>query len=227
MSLVTERFAGRAGVWAGIALLGETTCFLASGWTAEKMNDPAAAMALLAHGGQFLRLSAVFGSAGIALTALFVIGLYLRLREQSPRAAIAVLVWGIIGLASHVLIPLGLWLTIPGFVQWATRDMTAAGNAWMAFWNVCNSAQGVGSLFDGLAMLTTGIAFARGLEARMFAIVAIVAGAGSMFTVVAVGTPLQALVGVVYLPMIALTMLFRSWGGLVLLRTANASASST
>jgi hypothetical protein len=35
------------------------------------------------------------------------------------------------------------------------------------------------------------------------------------------------LVGVVYLPMIALTILFRSWGGLVLLHTANASASST
>jgi hypothetical protein len=224
MSLITERFTGRAGVWAGIALLGETTCFLASGWTAEKMNDPAAAMALLAHGGRFLRLSAVFGASGIALTALFVVGLYLRLRERSPRAAIAVLVWGLVGLASHVLIPLGLWVAIPGFVQWGARDVTAAGNAWMAFWNVCNSAQGVGSLFDGLAMLTTGIALMGAPGVRRFAVVAIVAGIASAFTVVAVGTPVQSLVAIVYLPMIALTILFRSWGGVVLVRTAMATA---
>jgi hypothetical protein len=220
MSLIAGRFAGRAGVWAGIALVGETACFLASGWAVEKMNDPAAAMALLAHGGQFLRLSAVFGSAGIALTALFVIGLYLRLRERSPRAAIAVLVWGLVGLAPHALIPLGLWLTIPEFVQWAARDVTAAGNAWMAFWNVCNSAQGVGSLFDGLAMLTTGVALVREPDVRPFATVAIVAGAASVFTVAAVGTPVQGLAALVYLPMIALTVVFRSWGGVLVERHA-------
>jgi hypothetical protein len=187
---------------------------------ADKMSHPVPAMALLAHDGQFLRLSAVFGSSGIALTALFIIGLYLRLRERSPRAAVAVLVWGLIGLASHALIPLGLWLTIPGFVQCAAHDVTAAGNAWMAFWNVCNSAQGVGSLFDGLAMLMTGVALVGEPGLRPFAGVAIVAGAASVFTVAAAGTPMQSLAAVVYLPMIALTVVFRSWGGVVVERHA-------
>lgn len=220
MSLTTQRLAGRAGVWAGVALLGETACFLASGWTADKMGDPASAMALLAHGGQFLRLSAVFGSLGIALTALFVIGLYLRLHDRSPRAAIAVAVWGLIGLASHVLIPLALWLTIPSFVHWGARDATAAGIAWMAFWNVCNAAQGVGSLFDGLAMLTTGAALVSEPGVRPFAAVAIVTGVASVFTVAAAGTPVQGLAALVYLPMIALTVVFRSWGGVVVERNA-------
>jgi hypothetical protein len=226
MSLSINRFAGGAGVCAGIALIGETSCFLASGWTAEKMNEPAAAMALLVHGGRLLRVSAVFGTSGIALTALFVVGLSLRLRDRSPRAAVAVLVWGLIGLASHVLIPLGLWLTVPSFVQWGARDATAAGNAWIAFWSVCTAAQGVGSLFDGLTMLTTGFALTRELDARAFAIVAIAGGAASVFTVVGVGTPMQHVVGIVYLPMLALTIAFRSWGGGVLLRGATETTST-
>ncbi|HWH50295.1 MAG TPA: hypothetical protein VN651_02035 [Gemmatimonadaceae bacterium] len=158
--------------------------------------------------------------SGIALTALFVIGLYLHLRERSPRAAFAVLVWGVVGLASHLLIPLGFWLTIPGFVQWGARDMTAAGNAWMAFWNVCNSAQGVGSPFDGLAMLATGIALMSEPGVRPFAAIAIVAGGASVSTVAAAETPVQGSAALVYLPMIALTAVFRSWGGVVVERNA-------
>jgi hypothetical protein len=212
------RVAGWAGVGAGIALVAETASFLASGWTAEKMSDPRAAMDLLMHGGGWLRFSAIFGSSGIALTALLLAGLYFRLRMTSPRLSLAMLFWGMIGLASHVLIPLGLWLAIPGFVAWGGHDAAAAGNAWMAFWNVCNAAQGVGSTFGGAAMLVAGIAILRGTKtARPFAILAVLAGVLALVTVVVVGTPLQGLLGAIYLPMIALTIAFRAWGGIYLL----------
>jgi hypothetical protein len=63
----------------------------------------------------------------------------------------------------------------------------------MAFWSVCNAAQGVGSRFDGLAMVT------------------------------AAGTPVAGLPALVYLPKIALTAVFRSSGGVVVERNAAAS----
>jgi len=90
----------------------------------------------------------------------------------------------------------------------------------MAFWNVCNSAQGVGSLFDGLAMLTTGIALVGEPGVHPFAAVAVVAGVASVFTVAATGTPVQGLAALAYLPMIALTVVFRSWGGVIVERHA-------
>ena len=86
------------------------------------------------------------------------------------------------------------------------------------FWNVCDAAQGVGSLFGGLAMLTTGIALLRDSAGpRPFAAAAVIAGVFALLTVGAVGTPIQRIVSIVYLPMIALTIRFRSWGGFVLL----------
>jgi hypothetical protein len=221
------KLAGWSGVAAAVALIAETACFLASGWTAEKMNSPGNAIDLLAHGGGFLRVSALFGSSGIALTALLLAGLYLTLRAHSPRWSLCLLLWGLLGLAAHVLIPLGLWLTIPGFVSWGSVDPAAAGTAWLGFWNVCNAAQGVGISFGGAAMLATGLSVLAGREARGFAALGVIAGTIALFTVAAAGTPLQRLLSAVYLPMIALTILFRGWAGAFLLRSAKHMSNGT
>src|SRR5262249_48388232 len=69
-----QRSAGIAGVLAGIALAGEFTLFMISGFTPQTFSDAAHALPFLQDHGAYLRAAAVFGAVGVALTTLFLVG---------------------------------------------------------------------------------------------------------------------------------------------------------
>jgi hypothetical protein len=211
------RLGGLAGIAAGPLLVLETASFLRSGWNPIRFSDPVQAMQLLRQGGGDLRLAAVFGFTGLVVTLCLFIGLADWLRRRTPAFADAVLYLGLIGIAGHSLVPLGLWIGIPMFLSLASHNMTLAQNSWAAFAATSNSAEGVGSLFMGLAMLLAGIA---ALWHRSFSLllawIAVIAGALTLITLLAIGTPLYGFASSLFFPSLIATVLFRFIAGIEL-----------
>lgn len=204
------RLGGFAGIVAGPLLVLETASFLRSGWNPIRFADPTQAMQLLRDGGADLRMASVFGFCGLVATLCLFIGLADWLRQRSPASGDAVLYLGLVGIAGHSLVPLGLWIGIPMYLSLASHSMTLAQSSWPAFAATSNAAEGVGSLFMGLAMLLTGVA---GLWQRSFSPllgwIAIIAGTLTLITLLASGTPL-------FFPSLIATVLFRFIAGVEL-----------
>lgn len=122
---------GRRGGRARLAL--EFALFLASGWTPATFSNPEAALAFLESGGSILRAAAFVGFLNLGLTVLFIAGLAGQLQRVAPSRSAALLYVGLVGIAAHALVPLGLWLGTPFFAELAARDMSMAFNAWGGF----------------------------------------------------------------------------------------------
>ncbi len=63
-----NKYAGIAGVLAGVALLLEFAFFISSGFTPDKVGDPAQAIALVQSEETLLRIATFFGFIGLPLT---------------------------------------------------------------------------------------------------------------------------------------------------------------
>jgi hypothetical protein len=222
------RTAGVAGMVAGVLLVLETTSFLLSGWSPEKFSDPARAIELLREGGAQLRVAAMFGFAGLLATTFLVAGLASALRNQTPSLAVGTLYFGLIGIAGHSLVPLGLWVGVPAFLTLASRNTVLAQSAWAAFGPTSDTAHGVGTLFMGASMVLAGSAIIASRGARsLLGWVAVAAGALTLATLLTVGTSLAAFGGVLFMPALALTVVFRFWAGLSLWRRAESPESES
>lgn len=218
--------AGAAGILAGIGLAVESTLFMSSGWTPGMFGDPFAAIAFLQEQGAHLRAAVFAGALNLVFMTVFIAGIAAMLRPSAPSRASATLYFGLIGIAAHGLVPLGLWLGVPLFVDLAGSDPDLAASAWAGFHAFLEAAGGVGQLFAGASLLAAGWAVAakRVLPASL-GWVGIVAGTASVFGVLATATPLAGLATVVYLPGLLLLVVFRVWGGSALRRKDEPSAS--
>lgn len=214
------RIAGWCGVLAGIGLAVEGALWTLSGWTPEAFADPAAAMEFLAEGGTILRWAVLSGFTNLVLFVVFVAGLAARLEAKTPTAAAATLWFGMIGAATHVIVPLSHWYGVPAFLDAAARDPQAAQAAWTAFVVVGHEAAGgAGTLFMGLSMLTAGWAMAaRKALPVLLGWVGLVTGLASVLTLFAPDTPLSALAGAAFMPSLLLAIVFRVWAGIALTR---------
>ena len=52
----------------------------------------------------------------------------------APTLAVATLYFGIIGITTHLLVPMAHWYSVPTFLDAAVRDPSAARSAWTAFY---------------------------------------------------------------------------------------------
>jgi hypothetical protein len=213
----SSRIAGLGGILAGVGLAVEGTLWATSGWTAETFRDPATALAFLQDNGTHLRAAVFAGAVNLVLATVFIVGLAARLGPTAPTRAAATLYFGIIGIAAHSLVPLGLWLGVPRFVDLASSDPGAAAAAWSGYAVFQAGAGAVGALFLGLSTLAAGWAIVsdRGLPA-LLGWLGVLAGAASAVTVLAAETPLAVLAAGAYLPSLTLTIGFRMWAGLEL-----------
>jgi hypothetical protein len=218
----TNQFAGAAGVASAVLLVCETSAFLFSGWSPQRFTDPVQALALLEQGGTALRAAAAFGFVGLAATTFLIVGLAAALHERAPNLATGTLYFGLIGIAGHSLVPLGLWSGIPAFLTMAGQRADTAQHAWFAFAQVSDAAHGIGNLFGGLAMLAAGAAaMVRPRWSIVVGLLGLSAGALTLATLLTVGTAFVTIGGALFMPALALTVLFRLASGLVLLTRSN------
>ncbi len=223
----SERVGGIAGIAAGIGLAVEACFFAASGWTPEAFAVPRTAVAYLATGGDELRAAVFAGFWNLACATLFFAALAARLGAAAPSRGAATLVFAIVGIAAHGLVPVSLWLGVPAVVGTAAGSPEAAATAWSGFSLVLAGAGGLGSLFMGLAMLAAGWAV---VGTRMLAAGAgwagILAGLAAVVSVAAAQTPLDPVARAAFMPTILLALAFRLWCGIALLGSSPARASA-
>jgi hypothetical protein len=192
---------------------------MTSGWTPETFGDPDAALAFLRDGGTHLRAAVFAGAINLVFTILLVAGLAAALRATAPTEAVATLHFGLIGIAGHGLVPLGLWLGVPTFLELATRYPQAAAGAWGGFAVFLGAAGGLGYLFMGLSMAAAGWAIASERVLPSFlGWIGLVAGGATAATVLAADTPLDPLATTAFMPALLLTIAFRIWAGYELWR---------
>lgn len=215
------RAAGVAGIVAGLGLALEFGLFMASGWTPKGFEDPAAALAFLESGGTLLRAAAFVGIVNLAATVLFLVGLAEALRpEASARSATALYV-GLLGLAAHALVPMGLWLGTPLFVELGAADPATAHAAWGGFGAFLDAAGGVGYVFAGVAYAAAGWAIVSSSRfGHAVGWIGLVGGVASALTILGADTPLAAVAAAAYLPALLGIVVFRTWAGIALVRVA-------
>ena len=92
--------------------------------------------------------------------------------------------------------------------------------AWAAFATFMAVAGGVGYLFLGLSMVAAGFggASTKALPPAL-ASLTMAGGAATVTNILAEATPFGMLVPLAFLPSIALSILFRIWAGVVLMRS--------
>ncbi|MFI5898375.1 hypothetical protein ACIA5D_50720 [Actinoplanes sp. NPDC051513] len=215
----SRRGAGIAGVLAGAGLAVETAGWSASGWTPQTFTDPATALQFLRDSGGILRVAVFVGAVNLVFTVVLLAGLAGWLRAAAPTRAATTLYCGVVGVAGHALVPLGLWLGAPAFTALAGRDAATAEGAWAGFNAVLAAAGAAGALFLGVAMLAAGsAALTSSAMPTPLGWVAALAGAASILTALAATTPLDSLASAAYLPSLGLAIVFRTWAGIHLWR---------
>jgi hypothetical protein len=216
----SPRAAGWCGIVAGVGLAIESALWTASGWDADTFDDPAAALRFLADDGTVLRWAVFAGFVNLVFLVVFTSGLAGRLRAKTATLASATLWFGMIGITTHVLVPMAHWFGVPAFLQAAERDPHAAEAAWTAFVTVGHDAAGgAGALFLGLSMLAVGWAAisAEDLSVRL-GWLALLAGAATVLTLFEPETPLSGPAESLFAPSLTLAILFRIWAGITLIR---------
>lgn len=213
------KYAGRAAIVTGIALILEFGFFMASGFNAGSLSDPSQAISLMQDKEVLLRIATFFGFAGAITRILYVTGLAGKLRASTPNRAVAVLYFGILGTIGHGMVALSFYLGFPSLVAIASSNMAAAVNSWGAFQAVTNGFLGLGNVLLGLTLLIAGSAIvAKDELPRSLGIVGIIGGVMAIVSVIITATPLGAASYVVYMVSILASILFDIWVGRQLLR---------
>ena len=128
----------------------------------------------------------------LGFATLFVAGLAARL-QRAPTAATAPLYLGVVGIAVHALVPIGLWLGAPTFSAMAAHGAGVVQPAWAAFVAFMAVAGGVGYLFLGLSMVAAGFggASTKALPPAL-AWLTMAGGAATVIIILAEATPFEA-----------------------------------
>jgi hypothetical protein len=219
------RFAGLAGIGAGIALAGEFSLFMLSGFSPDTFTEGEGAVAFLRERGGYLRAAVLVGSLGAALTTVFVVGLASRLRDAAPTRAAATAYFGVMGGVGHGLVALTFWVGIPLLIGQASRDpgQTAAAVGGLSV--VTSGAEAFGNLFLALSMAAAGWAMASTkVLSAVAGWVGLAAAAFTLARIVGVDTPAAF---VAFFPSLVGAVIFRLWGGISLVSSASTDVDPT
>lgn len=214
------KYAGRAAIATGIALLLEFSFFMISGFSPDKLANPSAAIALLQDKETVLRIATFFGFSGALMRILYMTGLAARLKEATPNRAAAVLYFGILGTIGHGLVALCFYLGFPTLTELASHSMSAAINSWGAFQAITNGFLGLGNLLLGLTLLIAGSAIvAKGQFPKALGVLGLIGGSAAIVSVVITATPLSAGGYMLYMLSVIISMVFDVWVGIQLIKS--------
>jgi hypothetical protein len=208
------KYAGLAGIGAGIGLALEFGLFMVSGFAPDTFAEPNSALAFLQARGGYLRAAVLVGAVGAALTTIFLVGVAARLRDAAPTRAAATLYFGVIGGAGHGLVALTFWVAIPLLVGLAARepDLAAAGVGSLTL--LTSGAEAFGNLFLALSMAAAGWAI---VSFRILPVavgwVGLAAAALTLARIVGAETPLAF---AAFFPSLIGAVIFRLWAGISL-----------
>jgi hypothetical protein len=210
--------AGWAGVLAGVGLIVEGAGWTISGWEADTFADPESALTFLADDGGTLRWAVLAGFTNLVFAVVFIAGLAAVLRGRTPTLASATLWFGMIGIVSHLLVPMAYWYGVPAFLDAAERDPEQAFDSWTSFAALVDAAGGAGNLFLGLSMATAGwAAISHKALPVLLGWLALLTGVLTVLTVFSPDTALSTIADAAFMPSLLLSIVFRVWAGMALL----------
>ena len=216
-----NKYAGMAGILTGALLLLEFAFFMASGFTPDKVLDPAQAIAFVQNEEILLRIAAFFGFTGAIISIPYIAGLAAKLQAKSPTRATTVLYFGILGSVGHSLVALSFYLGFPALTTISASHLAEVETSWSAFVAITNAFQGLGNLLLGLMLCLAGSAIlAKGELAKGLGWVGVIAGIAAILGVITTATPLSLIGYIVYFPSIILAIIFDIWAGIALWRVA-------
>lgn len=215
------KYAGWAGILTAIALFLEFSLFMAGGFSADKLADPAEAVALITDKESLLRIAAFVGFAGAFVRVLFAAGLAKKLRDEAPTRAASVLYFGILGSAGHGLVALSFYLGFPVITELASSE---AVSSWGAFNAITSGFQGLGNILLGLTFVAAGSAIiAKRMLPKGLGWVGLIAGLATLIGVLTTATPLAAVGFGIFMPSIVLAILFDVWAGVKLIQQSRSA----
>ncbi len=214
-----NKYAGVAGILTGVALLLEFAFFMASGFTPDKLGDPAQAIALVQSEETLLRIATFFGFTGAIISIPYIAGLAAKLQAKSPTRATTVLYFGVLGSIGHGLVAFSYYLGFPALMTIAASHLAEAENSWSAFLAITDGFQGLGNMLLGLMLFLAGSAIiAKGELVRGLGWVGVIAGLAAILGVITTATPLSLIGYSAYIPSVILAIIFDIWAGIALWR---------
>lgn len=192
---------------------------MASGFSPDKLADPAQAVHLIQDKEILLRIATFFGFTGAIVRALYLAGFAGTLRDKTPNRATAILYFGILGTIGHGMVALCFYLGFPTLIQLAGHFHEAAVHSWGAFQAITNGFLGLGNLLLGLTLLIAGSAIiSKGAFPKGLGIVGIVGGTAAVISVIITATMFDSLGYPLYMLSILLSITFDVWVGQQLLK---------
>ena len=157
----------------------------------------------------------------LAFLVLLTAGLAARLRLRTPTLAMATLWFGMIGIATHLIVPFSHSYGVPALLDVAARKSRGSRSGVDGVRRRRRS-RGCGWSRDALPRPVDadgGVGLVAGRElSRFLGWVAIIGGIASVLTLFAPDTPLTGLAGAMFVPALSLAIVFRIWAGLGLMR---------
>lgn len=204
-----QRNAGTAGIVAAVLLAVGVILFFSSGLAdPQTAADPAKALAKIAESPSRRALTSIVFAVSLAFAAVFLAGLYSRLREKAPTRAAAMLYFGLFGLAGFLFISMVQWLGGNHLASYVAKDQVAASHAYVALYAITQGANGLGNAFIGASLAIAGWAIIG--TGALPATIGWVGVVGGVLTVIAVFAPTS---NVVFLASTVLSVVYLYWAG--------------
>lgn len=203
-----QRNAGTAGIVAAVLLALGFILFLSTGLDPQTASDPAKALPQIEKLGSRWAITGIAFVLATGFAALFLAGLFSRLREKAPTRAAATLYFGLIGLTGHALQGMTQWLGGNQLAAYAAQDKVAASHAWVALNAASQGLNGLGNAFAGASLMIAGWAvIATGVFPSVLGWVAVVAG---VLAVLGIFSPTSAFL---FFASIILIVVWLAWAG--------------
>ena len=204
-----QRNAGTAGIVAAVLLVVGVILFFSTGLAdPQTAADPAKALPKIAESKSSRALTSITFAVALAFAAVFLAGLYTRLREKAPTRAVAMLYFGLWGLFGFLLLSMIQWLGGNHLAAYVAKDQVAASHAYVALYAITQGANALGNAFIGASLAIAGWAIIG--TGALPATIGWVGAVGGVLTVVAVFAPTS---NVVFLASILLTVIYLFWAG--------------
>ena len=204
-----QRNAGTAGMVAAVLLVVGVILFFSSGLAdPQTAADPAKALPKIAESKSRSALTNIVFSVALAFAAVFLAGLYTRLREKAPTRAVAMLYFGLWGLFGFVLLSMIQWLGGNHLAGYAATDQVAASHAYVALYAITQGGNALGNAFIGASLVIAGWAIiATGALPATIGWVGVV---GGVLSVILVFAPTS---NAVFLASTLLSVVYLLWAG--------------
>lgn len=204
-----QRNAGMAGIVAAVLIVVGVLLFFSSGLAdPQTAADPAKALAKIAESPSRGALTSIVFAVALASAAVFLAGLYTRLREKAPTRAAAMLYFGLWGLFGFVLLSMVQWLGGNHLAAYVAKDQVAASHAYVAVYAVTQGANALGNAFIGASLVIAGWAIIG--TGALPAAIGWVGVVGGVLSVIQVFAPTST---AVFMASILLSVIYLFWAG--------------